>query len=237
MKRKKIIMILSAVSFLNLVSCSTGSADRYGTALGNIKDLQQIYSLNSSNISSVREVLGTPNFSAQTVAGKELYVYTYKVTYPFEGLSNFSLINAYSHNKDNVLNDEIESVPTTTKILALLTDDNGVVTEDYRFGFKYIYSKKASASNNSYCISDLTDSEMSDYVNFSQYEIEAVATGNSLSSTFKNAVKTRLEQHFGEVHNLNDHVAILKDDGRSIASRPRISKQTYCNEITCNKQI
>lgn len=234
---KKIVICCSVISALSLAACTTGSADRFGTALGDIKKLQQIYTLNSSDISSVREVLGTPNYSASTDSGKELYVYTYKVTYPFEGLSLFSPINAFSHNKDNVLNDEIEASPTTAKILALLVDNNGVVTDDYRFGFKYIFSKKAAESNNSYCITDLTDTEMTDYVNFSQYEIEAVADRNTKASTFKDAIKTRLEQHFGGIHNINDHVTVLKEDGASVASRPKISKQTYCNEITCNKQI
>ena len=234
---KKILITAALVATLGLTACSTGSADRFGTALGDIKKLQQIYTLNSSDISSVREVLGTPNYSASTDSGKDLYVYTYKVNYPFEGLSSFSWFNTSMHNKDNVLNDEIEAVPTTTKILALLVDNNGVVTEDYRFGFKYIFSKKTTESNNSYCISDLTESEMTDYVNFSQYEIESVADKNTLASTFNDALKTRLEQHFGGLHNLNDHVSILKEDGASVASRPKISKQTYCNEITCNKQF
>ena len=234
---KKILITAALVATLGLTACSTGSADRFGTALGDIKKLQQIYTLNSSDISSVREVLGTPNYSASTDSGKDLYVYTYKVNYPFEGLSSFSWFNTSMHNKDNVLNDEIEAVPTTTKILALLVDNNGVVTEDYRFGFKYIFSKKTTESNNSYCISDLTESEMTDYVNFSQYEIESVADKNTLASTFDDALKTRLEQHFGGLHNLNNHVSILKEDGASVASRPKISKQTYCNEITCNKQF
>lgn len=234
---KKILITAALVATLGLTACSTGSADRFGTALGDIKKLQQIYTLNSSDISSVREVLGTPNYSASTDSGKDLYVYTYKVNYPFEGLSSFSWFNTSMHNKDNVLNDEIEAVPTTTKILALLVDNNGVVTEDYRFGFKYIFSKKTTESNNSYCISDLTESEMTDYVNFSQYEIESVADKNTLASTFNDALKTRLEQHFGGLHNLNNHVSILKEDGASVASRPKISKQTYCNEITCNKQF
>ena len=234
---KNIVIISGLVSALTLTACSTGSADRYGTALGDISKLQQIYTLKTSNISSVREVLGTPNYSAVTASGNDLYVYTYKVNYPFEGLSSFSWFNTSMHNKDNVLNDEIEAVPTTTKILALLVDNNGVVTEDYRFGFKYIFSKKTTESNNSYCISDLTESEMTDYVNFSQYEIESVADKNTLASTFNDALKTRLEQHFGGLHNLNNHVSILKEDGTSVASRPKISKQTYCNEITCNKQF
>ena len=234
---KKILITAALVATLGLTACSTGSADRFGTALGDIKKLQQIYTLNSSDISSVREVLGTPNYSASTDSGKDLYVYTYKVNYPFEGLSSFSWFNTSMHNKDNVLNDEIEAVPTTTKILALLVDNNGVVTEDYRFGFKYIFSKKTTESNNSYCITDLTESEMTDYVNFPQYEIESVADKNTLASTFNDALKTRLEQHFGGLHNLNNHVSILKEDGASVASRPKISKQTYCNEITCNKQF
>lgn len=237
MLKKNILILFSIFVALNNSACSTSSADRYGTALGDISKLKSVYTLNTTSINKVREVLGTPNFSAKSNAGQNIYVYTYKVDYPFEGLSSFNLVNLYTHNKNNVLNDEIEASPTTAKILALLVDNNGVVTDDYRFGFKYIFSKKAAESNNSYCITDLTDTEMTDYVNFSQYEIEAVADRNTKASTFKDAIKTRLEQHFGGIHNINDHVTVLKDDGASVTSRPKISKQTYCNEITCNKQI
>lgn len=234
---KKIFMVLSALAALNITACSTGSADRYGTALGDISKLKATYTLNSTRIDEVRQILGTPNFSAKTNAGQDIYIYTYKVDYPFEGLSSLELVNLYSHNKNNVLNDEIEFVPTTSKIIALSTDEKGVITDDFIYGYKFIYSKTAKNTNNSYCVTALSEKEMANFVNFSQYEIESVADRDTQASTFSNLVKTGLNKHFGEVSELEEHVKTIKGDSSAVANRPVISKETYCNEITCNKQI
>lgn len=233
---KKIVIACSLASILGLTACSTGSADRYGTALGDITKLKGVYTLNTTSIDEVRKILGTPNYKAKS-GDKNIYVYTYKVNYPFEGLSGFNLIDLYSHNKNNVLNEEIEAVPSTSKILALSTDVKGVITDDYYFGYKYIYSKTAKDSNDSYCITALTDKEMTDFVNFSQHEIEAVADRDTQASTYKKLIEIQLNKHFGGITDLDNHVEVIKEDGAAVADRPSISKVTYCNVITCNKKI
>lgn len=235
---KKIFIVLSSVAALNIAACSTqipDSADRYGTALGDISKLKTVYTLNSSRIDEVREVLGTPNYTARTQTGKNLYIYTYKVDYPFEGLSNIEILNRVGHNKNNALNDEIKAVATTSKIVAISTDDKGIATEDYFFGYKYIFSKTAKETNDSYCVTPLSEEEMIKKVNFSQYEIEAVADKTIEATNFIKLVKDKLESHFGKITEFNKDVKIYKEDGGLILSRPEITADTYCNKITCNK--
>lgn len=237
MNFKLTLVLASVFSSVFLLGCNSGSsADRVGTVLGNINQMKSVYVVNQSNMDETRSVLGTPNYKTALQNGNSLYVYTFKVNYPFEGLSSFGFMNNMKEKPNATNKDKFKTLPSTSKILAIETDDKGLIKSDYTFGFKYIFSRHIEGSNDTYCLTELSPQELEKKVNFSQHEIESVYNGKDAATTYMDALKSKLSGHYGEIKSL-DKVQTAENDGRDIKKRPSILFGTYCNEITCNKEF
>ena len=231
-----ISVLSSVICFaVTLSACSHQNADREGQFLGDITTLGSVYTVSSTNISEVRKILGTPSYEAKTSDGA-VYVYSYRVNYPFEGYNPaFTFVNSMKHNKVNALNDEIEAMAVTNKNLALKTDREGNIKKDYFFGYKYLFSRKAKGTaHNIYCVTELSADDLLSDVNFSRYVIEADSDKQS-SADYSSMLTEKLSAFSGEKLSLNNNVTINKEDGELIAQHPKLLKNTFCNEITCNK--
>lgn len=233
----RIGMAISAIGLATvLTGCAHPNADREGHLLGDINALKSV-AANGTNISEVRKVLGTPSYVSKTADG-HVYVYSYKVNFPFEGYSPaLAFVNEMRHNKANVLNDDIQAVAMTNKNIALKTDNSGIIKENYVFGYKYLYSRTAKGTAaNAYCVTELTDEDLKNGVNFSRYIIEAdTDKQQKTSADFDLMLNDKLNKLLGEKLALNKKVTINKEDGEKIAAHPKLLINTYCNEITCNK--
>lgn len=234
---KRLGMALYAMAVaLTITGCAHPNADREGHLLGDIYALKSV-AANGTNISEVRKVLGTPSYVSKTADG-DVYVYSYKVNFPFEGYNPaLAFVNEMRHNKANVLNDDIEAVAMTNKNIALKTDNSGIIKENYVFGYKYLYSRTAKGTAaNAYCVTELTDEDLKNGVNFSRYIIEAdTDKQQKTSADFDLMLNDKLNKLLGEKLALNKNVTINKEDGEKIAAHPKLLINTYCNEITCNK--
>ena len=233
----RIGMAISAIGLATvLTGCAHPNADREGHLLGDINALKSV-AANGTNISEVRKVLGTPSYVSKTADG-DVYVYSYKVNFPFEGYNPaLAFVNEMRHNKANVLNDAIQAVAMTNKNIALKTDNSGIIKENYVFGYKYLYSRTAKGTAaNAYCVTELTDEDLKNDVNFSRYVIETdTDKQQKTSADFDLMLNDKLNKLLGEKLALNKNVTINKEDGEKIAAHPKLLINTYCNEITCNK--
>ena len=224
------------VSFF-LTGCNSGSsADRKGAVLGNINKMKSVYVVNQTKINDARAILGTPNYETKLKNGDSLYVYTFKVNYPFEGLSSIGFINNMKEKPSALNKEQFKTLPSTSKVLTIESDNTGKIVKDYTFGLKYVSSLHIEDSNDTYCLTYLSDKELENNVNFSLLEIESIYSKEEAPTTYINALIKKLSAQFGEITTL-EPVKKIETDGKDISKRPSILFNSFCNEITCNKKF